>query len=124
MPTQSGWITLFQVLGSIATAAAFWVTYLSLVDLRRQTKEMSRQTDEMRQQTEEMRRQTELANDPLLRLRFRYRPSLEIDVTTVPGSKLFKDHYSDEAHTKWLAIVTINLVNHDLTGLTYKYSCH
>ncbi len=89
-------VALASIIGSLATAAAFFITWSTL---------------------RELKRQTELANDPLLKLRLR-----EWDASRLLGNGSISEKYHDpEPHEQWLRIITKNLDQQDLSGLSDRY---
>jgi len=87
-------VAVAQMLGSLGTAGALWVTYRTLIELKRQT---------------------DLANNPILKLRFRFHNTLQHTACTV-----IKDYLDNEPFNCWLNIITGNL-RQDISRLDDRY---
>lgn len=88
-------VALAQIVGAIATAAAFWATWLSF---------------------REMKRQTELSNNPTLKVRFRHTTSLEPSLYITQGSTILAGFQLEDPHRNWLNIITRNF-DQDISAL-------
>lgn len=87
-------VALAQIVGSLATAGALWVTFKTLMELKRQT---------------------DLTNNPHLKLRFRILDN--VSPKDIPSRK---DFYDDELHDTWIRFITNNL-DQDTSDLIDKY---
>jgi hypothetical protein len=85
-------VSIAEIIGALATAAAFWVTYLTL---------------------KQMKSQAELANNPYLKIRFRNIKDVGAYIQQNPH---IPNHLDNEPYETWLSIINKNL-NQDLTGL-------
>lgn len=82
-----------QIIGAIGTAGAFWVTWATL---------------------REMKRQTDLASNPQLKVRFRL--PKRISRRRSAGRSVLVDHYQREPYETWRRIITQNL-DQDISAL-------
>jgi len=85
-----------QIIGALATGGALWVTYFTL---------------------KEMRHQTKLANDPILKIRYRLRDSNKF--YTRFDEEIVLEHEDEAPYKKWLSCISDNL-HQDLSGLQDK----
>ncbi len=88
-------VSIAQIVGAIATAAAFWATWLSL---------------------REMRRQTDLSNNPTLKVRFQHHLSQTSNYYITQGVSILDCHELEDPHRNWLNIITRNF-DQDLSAL-------
>ena len=87
-------VAIAQIIGSLATAGALWVTYRTL---------------------RELKRQTDLANNPLLKIRYRFIEIIPTDTTNIS-----KDYYDEKPFEGWRKVITRNL-QQDLGSLNDSF---
>lgn len=95
LETLIGWA---QIIGSLATAGAFIVTYRTL---------------------KEMKRQTDLSNNPVLKIHFRIM-NPEIFKKTLESKTYIKSEFDTSPYKSWQTIIHNNL-QQDLSGLQDQF---
>jgi len=96
-PPKDVWdilVAIAQIIGSLATAGALWVTYKTL---------------------RELKRQTDLANNPLLKIRYRF-----TDIFPNDDANVNKEYLKGEPLENWRNIITRNL-QQDLGSLNDRF---